>query len=372
MEKVLFRAWKMLPALFLFLLIVLILILFARVKSENERIKAEKLQALHKERPPINVVVLDVKPMSIQDRLRLPARVVPWLELRVLAEVSGKVIEVPLKEGDYVDQNDTIALIDSRDYENDLASIQSELDLARNNLARAKNLFEEGLTTQAGLDADVARHAKLEAALKNASLRLERCNIKAPVSGVVNRLDAKKGLYMNIQDPVAVILDIQKVKVSVGIPESDVDEVSRISHFDVTVDALDGKTVTGVKYFLSKSPDPSAQLYRLDLEVGNDVGELLPGMFARVNIVKKEVRKSISVPLYAVIMRGDEQFVLVERDGKAHTRMVETGILEGWRIQVTKGLSVGDRVIVVGHRSLDEGQDVNVVRTVSDPEDLFN
>ena len=94
-------------------------------------------------------------------------------------------------------------------------------------------------------------------------------------------------------------------------------------------------------------------------------------MFARVNIVKKEVKDSMSVPLYSVITRGNGQFVFIEKGGKAHARMVETGILEGWRIQVTKGLARGDHVIVVGHRSVDEGQEVNVVRTVSDPEGLF-
>jgi HlyD family secretion protein len=94
-------------------------------------------------------------------------------------------------------------------------------------------------------------------------------------------------------------------------------------------------------------------------------------MFARVNIVKREVKNGFSVPLYAVISRGEEQFIFVEKDGTAHVRMVETGILDGWRIQITRGLSEKDRVIVVGHRGLDEGQAVNVVRTVSDPQELF-
>jgi membrane fusion protein (multidrug efflux system) len=77
------------------------------------------------------------------------------------------------------------------------------------------------------------------------------------------------------------------------------------------------------------------------------------------------------VPLYSVITRGDKQFVFTEKDGRASVRLVETGILEGWRMQVSKGLAKGDHVIVVGHRSVDEGQEVNVVRIVSDPEDLF-
>ena len=176
---------------------------------------------------------------------------------------------------------------------------------------------------------------------------------------------------MNVHDPVGVILDISRVKVNVGIPEADVNEIKKLSYFDISSEALGGMTLKGRKHLLSKSPETFAHLYQLEIEVDNSNGNILPGMFARVNIVKREVRDSFSVPLYSVISRSEEQYIYIEKDGIAHVRMVETGILEGWKIEIKKGLSKGDRVIVVGHRNVDEGQEVNVVRAVSDPEDLF-
>lgn len=369
-EKILKRIWGMLPALFVLLLIIIILVISSRIRTEGERIKAEKLASMHKERPPVNVVTFDVTPMRVQDRLNLPALVEAWVELKVSAEVSGKVVSVRLTEGSQVKKGDVIAVIDTRDYENELTSIRSEYELAQKNLARTKNLFEEQLITKAQLDNDAARADNLHASLQNAELRLERCRITAPISGILNHLDAKEGLHLNIQDPVAVILDISRVKVSAGIPESDVDEVRRLEHFDINISALD-KTVRGKRYFLSKSPGSFAHLYKLEIAVENPDGEILPGMFARVNIVKREVKNGFSVPLYSVISRGGEQFIFIEKDGTAQERMVETGILDGWRVQITKGLAEKEHVIVVGHRSVDEGQRVNVVRAVSDPEELF-
>ncbi len=365
------RLWGMLPALFLILLILIITGLFAHISGERERVTAENLASLHKKRPPVNVVVLDVTPMPIRDRLSLPAQVEPWVVLNVLAEVSGKVVELMAEEGDAVKKGDLIARIDSRDYENELSSIRAKYNLAEKNLNRAGDLFEEGLITRARLDDEIANVESLRAALKNAELRLERCSIKSPISGVMNRIDAEEGLYLNVQDPVGQILELDRVKVSVGIPESDVDAVRKLTHFDLTIDALGGRTVRGRKLFLSKSPESFAHLYRLEIEVENREGEILPGMFARVDIIKKELSNSVSVPLYSVISQGDEQFVYVEKDGKAHVRIVETGILEGWRVQIARGIEEGDRVIVVGHRSVDEGQEVNVVRTITEPEDLF-
>jgi len=63
-------------------------------------------------------------------------------------------------------------------------------------------------------------------------------------------------------------------------------------------------------------------------------------------------------------------FVYLVNDNTAHSRSVEFGLQEGWRVEITKGLSPGDKVIVVGHRSVNDGQTVNIVRTVKDPEEI--
>lgn len=365
------RIWGMLPGIFLVLMIIVIIVMSSRIKSETQRIEAEKLAELNKVRPPVNVVVLELVSAPVRDRLDLPAQVEAWVDLNILAEVPGKVIKLSASEGSLVQKGDVIALIDPEDYENQAASLRSEYELAQKNLERATGLYKEELITKAMLDKEQSAVDMLSAALKNAELRLERCSVKAPISGIVNRLDAKDGLFLNVQDPIAVILDISRVKVSVGIPESDVDSIRKLTEFDVTIDALGKRVVKGKKIFLSKSPETFAHLYKLEIEVQNPDRQILPGMFAKVNIVKKEVKEGVSVPLYSVISRGTEQFVLVEKEGIAHVRMVETGILEGWKIEVTKGLEAGDRVIVVGHRSVDEGQEVSVVREVSDPGELF-
>ncbi len=370
-NRVIKRIWKILPALSLILLIIFILIMSSRIKSEGDRIAAEKMATLQKERPPVNVVVLDIRPSSIYDRIDLPAQVKPWVELRILAEVQGQAVKVAVTEGSYVKKGDLIARLDSRDYENQLASVSAGYELAILDLERSRSLYSEQLITKAQLDQATSSVERLEASVKSAELKLEKADIRAPISGLVNHLDVKEGLFMNAHDPVGIILDNSRVKVTVGIPEADVNAIKKLTHFDITIEALGNRTLKGKKHFLSQSPETLAHLYQLEIEVDNSDSAILPGMFARVNITKKEVKDSFTVPLYSVISRNDEQYLYVEKDGTAHVRMVETGILEGWKIEVRKGLSKGDRVIVVGHRNVDEGQEVNVVRTVTDPEDLF-
>jgi RND family efflux transporter MFP subunit len=355
---------RLLPALFLILLLAVIAILFVRIKSEAELIKARNLAKLKKERPEVNVVTLKLIPAPIRDRLSLPGITQPWIELQLVAEVSGKVIEKVVNEGMAVTEGDIIAKIDSRDYKNAYQSAKASHELAVADLKRLQKLYKEKVTPQSQLDNAMAQVQNTKAAMENAALALERCDIKAPFSGAVNRLFIEIGQYLTVADPVAEILQIDRIKVRIGIPESDVDAVRKINDFMVKIDALGGKTFHAKKHFLSRTADPMARLYSLDTVINNVHGEILPDMFARVEIVKKEVRDGIAIPLYSVITRNDEKLVYVVNSNRAHQRKVELGLLEGC-------LAPGDQVIVVGHRSVNDGDKVNVVRSTENPEDIL-
>jgi membrane fusion protein (multidrug efflux system) len=187
----------------------------------------------------------------------------------------------------------------------------------------------------------------------------------------LNEIEAKIGDRMSIDKPVAQILQIGEVKVTVGIPESDVSAVTDLKEADIIIEALDKLRLKGRKLFLSRQPSDMARLYNLELVVDNPDGRILPGMFARVEIVKKRFEGTLAVPLYAVISQDNENYVYLEKNNKAEKRSVELGILEGWMIQVKSGLEVGDNVIIVGHRQVDEGQTVQVIKNVTDPAEIL-
>ena len=360
---------------FLSLLFILVLILFviglgAMVKNEKSRILEEKRNTVIQERPPVNVVVQEMVPALLRDRLNLPGMVEPWESLRILAEVRGTVAEVMVDEGDHVNQGDLIARIDSRDYENTRNSIKASYNLALTNLKRLSGLHNQEIIAQSEYDAIKSEVEALEADLAIAELQLKRCDIRSSIAGIVNELPAKKGLYLAVGDPVVTVLDIARVKVSVGIPEADVDAVRRIDRFEVIIEALGNKKVTGARYFLAVAPSSQAQVYRLELEVANETGDILPGMFARVEIIKQEFPEALAIPLYAVIARDNKHFVFLEEENVAKLQEVRLGILDGWKIQITEGVAPGQRVIVVGQRSVDAGQKLNVVKQVKSPAEI--
>jgi membrane fusion protein (multidrug efflux system) len=124
------------------------------------------------------------------------------------------------------------------------------------------------------------------------------------------------------------------------------------------------------KHFLSPAPENTARLYNLELKVDNPEGEILTGMFVRADIIKNQVENSIVIPFYSVISRNDEQYVYLEKDGIALKRAVSVGIMENWLVEVVEGLSPGDHLIVEGHRDVEDGQKINIIRTLEDIEDI--
>ena len=363
--------WGIIPWLMVGLILVLILILGGRIVEEQGRLAEAKKAAMKKEVPAVRVITLTLKTERLEDKISLPAEVEPFEDLWVKAEVKGQVVSIPAKEGRLVKKGQLLVRLDDRDYRSRLARIEANYRLARQDYERMDALVKKNIAAESKLDEIEAKLEDLTAQRNEAQRSLERTSITAPISGRINEIKAKKGDLLDVNQQVAQILQFEKVKVMVGVPESDVAAVFDLNEAEVIIDALENRKVKGRKIFLSSQPRTLARLYDLELMVPNPDGRILPGMFGQVELVKRVFDQALAVPLYAVITRGDESFVYVEKDGKAERRLVKLGVLVGWQVHVEAGLNAGERVIVVGQRFLDDGQAVKVIKNVSDPSEIL-
>ncbi len=363
--------WGLIPWLFVGLLGLLVFGLVERIGQERLKLAEEKKAAIKQEVPAPKIIALEVKPQRLLDRINLPAVVEPHENLWVKAEVSGRVTKVRVSEGQMVKRGQVLVQLDDRDYVSRLSRIKANHEAAKSDYDRISALAQRKVMARADLDAIEAKLKDLTAQMTEAELALNRTKIITPISGQLNQLKAKEGNLLSIGQEVAQVLQFGNVKVTVGVPESDVAAVFDLTEADVIIDALGGRKVKGRKIFLARQPRTLARLYDLELAVDNPDGHILPGMFARVELVKHVFENALSVPLYAVITQSDDSFVFVVRDGAAHKRSVKMGVLDGWRVQILEGLEPHDKVVVVGHRLLEDGQAVEVLKTVADPKEIF-
>jgi membrane fusion protein (multidrug efflux system) len=345
-----------------------LLVFMGLIGAEKARLAEEKAAAQAQGRKPVNTVLLELQPSVIRDAINLPGMIEPWTRLELLARINGSISEVLVREGSKVAPGQVLARIEEDEYRIALDAARAAHARAKADHERKKIMLRQKTLPVAEAELSEAQLLAAKAALEDAELRLARCTITAPMGGVIRRLDAKVGLYLSVGDPVAEILEIDRVKAVVGIPESDVAAVRAIDEVEVTVQALADRRLLGRKHFLAPSPETLARIYRLELELANDSGDLLPGMFLRARVVKKVVADALVIPIYSVITRNNEQYVFVVRDGVVHKQPVELGIMEQWMIQATEGLKPGDLLVIEGHREVEEGQPVNVLQVVTDPQ----
>ncbi len=338
---------------------------------ESGRLAEAKNAAMKKETPGIRVITLTMTSRRLEDRISLPGEVKPFEDLWIKAEVKGQVVKVPVDEGQHVKKGQMLVQLDDRDYRSHIARIEANYELAQLEHDRISSLAKKNFAAQSRLDEAVAQLKTLNSQLREAKLGFSRTRIIAPIEGVINEQSAKIGDFLDMNSKVAQILQIDKVKVTVGVPESDVDAVHDLKKADVIIEALEKRKVEGERIFLGSQPRSLARLYDLELVVPNPDKRILPGMFAQVELVKKVYDQALTVPLYAVITQGEDRFVYIEKDGKAEKRRVKLGVLINWQAQIKSGLRPGERVVVVGHRFLDDGQSVEVIRNVSRPDEIF-
>jgi membrane fusion protein, multidrug efflux system len=364
------RLWAMLPLLSFILLAGVILVLHSWIRSEGKIIQERKLTTPAGEKTPTNVVALELVPGPIRQQISLPGVVRPWVELTVVAEVRGKIVAKKVVEGQKVHRGEVLVRIDPRDYQNAYNSARAAWRVASATHERIAALFQDQLVTRSQLDDAQAGLETTRATMDTVALNLARCTIKSPIDGIVDNVHIEKGQFVNDVDPVANIVQIDRVKVEVSIPESDVDAVRRVDNFAVRIEALGGSVFKGRQHYLAKSSQTLARSYRLEVAIDNPAGDILPGMFTRVEIVKNQVDNGLAVPLFSLVNTKGGQAVYLADNGVARLTPVQTGIQEGWQVQVTEGLHAGAKVIVVGHKDVKDGGPVQVLRTVRDPKEL--
>ena len=370
-SKILRFIWGIIPWLMVGLIVVFIVNLGGRIKEKQTRLEEAKKAAIKKQVPAVRVITLTLKPRQLEDKINLPAQVEPYRDVWVKAEVPGQVVKVFVEEGQTLKKGQVLVKLDDRDYRSRLARIEANYELAKLNHDRTSALVKKKIAAATKLDEIEALLKDLAAQRKEARLALSRTRITSPICCLLNELKAKEGDFVSVADPVAQILQLDQVKVTVGVPESDVAAIFDLDEAEVLIEALGKRRVRGRKVFLSRQPRTLARLYDLELVVPNPDRRILPGMFARVELVKRVFNQALAIPLYGVITQGNERFVYIEKDGRAKKRDVKLGALVGWQVHITSGLNAGDRVIVVGHRLLDDGQQVEVIKNVIDPSEIL-
>jgi RND family efflux transporter MFP subunit len=277
-------------------------------------------------------------------------------------EVSSRVVarieDVRARAGSAVVEGDVLVVLDARDLaaregeaEQALRSGRAELDLARTEYERARNLLEQGVgtrqrvdQTRSARDAATARVRGLQQALEEARTALSFAQIRAPASGRVVDRFAEPGDTAMPGRPLLRIYDPALLRVEVPVRESLAIHLNVGQPLPVEIPALD-KRVDGSIDEIVPFAERGARTLLVKVGLGRATTRLFAGMFARVGIPAGE-RRRLLVPEWAVERVGQLEFVRVAGESDVvERRMVTTGeTAGGGEIEVLSGLAAGERI----------------------------
>ena len=337
------------------LLLILLMALAAGCTRSESNAKPENNQ-----NKAIPVSVVRVEPAPMKDILLLPGETEAWQDVRVAADAAGRVEWIGPKEGHSVKEGELIAKMDVAALKAALDRAEAALHLAEDLYERRRKLFERNIINQEELDKSQTERTLARANFRQTQIEYERGFLKSPLTGLVNHLFVDEGEFVDKGKPFADLVNVDKIKINVSVPELDVRYLKVGQKTAVRVDAFPDREMEGVVDFVAYKADPATKTFTVRVLVDNPRHDIRPGMIARVAFLRRVIPDALSAPIFALVDKGGERIVFVAKDGIAHARTVSIGVIEGDKIQITQGLKPGDHLIVVGHKDVEEGMRVQV------------
>ncbi|RME21187.1 MAG: efflux RND transporter periplasmic adaptor subunit [Deltaproteobacteria bacterium] len=336
------------------------------------------------------VRVVRVERADIVETIRVPAELVPYVEVKLYSQVPDRIVWFPFRDGDYVRKGQRVAVIRSegmkRGLERMLAEEQAlevQLRNLESELARSRGLLRTGVITQpafdklkASTDSTRARLKALQAARRQMEVQAGNAIIRAPIEGVVAGAILREGDIAVPQVPLCRILQTDRLRAQLRLAESEVSRIGVGQKVKLKLDCCPGETFEAKIDRIFPYVDPATRTNTAEIVLDNPKDSsgnfrLKPGMFGYATIVVGQHRNALVVPEQALVLDNELvsrqkvgqklRLAFVVEQGTARRKVVEAGLRKGQMMQVLGGLEYGQLVIIEGQHGLSDGQPVNVV-----------
>lgn len=281
-------------------------------------------------------------------------------ETSVSFSSMGSLLTVNVSEGQSVGKGQVLATIDPASMKSTLAGARAQLEQALDAQERLRQVHDAGSLPEIKWVEIQSQVRQAQSQVQLLEKQVADCRVVAPVSGIIGKGICHVGETALPGEPLMRILNIDRVRVSVSVPEKEYASVSRATSASLTVEALGGERFESQSLTRGVEGDALTHTYTMWANVANPGHKLLPGMVANVRFGQQQAVPAITLPVRCVQRGAEGNFVWVVKDGKAAICPVEVGRTCGNRVVIDGGLTEGTVVVTEGYQRLSEGEKVNV------------
>lgn len=318
--------------------------------------------------PPAQAVTTaEVRSVRWRSELTAVGSLVAVQGVTISTEVPGTVETIAFESGETVEKGDLLVRLDTSIERAELASAVASAELASAELRRRRNLPPAGAVSQADLDAAAARSTQAAAAVANVRALIAKKTIRAPFSGRVGIRQIDLGEVLQPGAPIVSLQSSDPIYVQFSLPQQALSQVDVGNPVTVSTDAFPELSWEGTVEVIDVEVDANTRNFAVRGVIANPGGELRPGMFVDVKVLRPEARELLVIPASAVLFApyGDSVYVTKQQkteSGDEQTIVeqvfVRLGERRGDLVAVTSGLQAGDVVVSTGAFKLQSGAHV--------------
>jgi len=293
------------------------------------------------------------------------------MQATVSSKITGKVLEVFIEEGMFVEKDQILAQLDD-------STVKAELNFAETQLREAKRVFDrtlelrkDNLASQASLDAAESQLDGLKARLEISKQIVSDMKIRAPFSGVVINKAAQPGEMISpvsagggfTRTGIGTIVDMNSLEVEVDVNESYINRVQSGQPAITNLNAYPEWDIESEVIAIIPTADRNKATVKVRIRLLDKDQRILPDMGAKVSFLKEEEEKldlidGVIVPSSAIVKEGNSAYLFIIKNGRVFKTKVEIESTSANYARITKGIKDGERVALDPSDDLEDGQEV--------------
>lgn len=296
---------------------------------------------------PLTVDAFVVHASSISDNVEVPGSLLPFEETQIRAEVGGRIVGLNIQEGSPVAKGSLLVKLFDDDLQAQRKKLKVQLQIKVKTEERNAELLKINGISQQDYDLAALDVENLKADIEATEIAISKTEIRAPYSGRLGLRNVSLGAYISPTEIITTIRQVEQLKLDFAIPEKYAKEITKGYKVRFRVD---GGTQDHQATVLAteNSVDQNTRTLKIKAVVNKTHAELVPGVFAKVNLQLGKDDKALLVPSQALIPSARNKQVVLLHGDSVTFRVVETGIRDSAYVQVVKGLQAGDTIIISG------------------------
>jgi RND family efflux transporter MFP subunit len=280
----------------------------------------------------------------------------------IRSKINEAVEKINVAVGRDVGAESVVVTLDKNGPSSSYIQAQSVYQNAEKNINKLKYLFDQGAIAETQYDAAETEYEVAKANFESARRLVE---LTTPIAGTVTSIDVSPGDFVTIGQQVATVATVDKLRMKLGVTGDEIGYFDVGDRVRIAAENESDTEASGRVIKVARSADPETRSFLVELEIDNSARLLMPGMFARAQIVVETFDDIIAVPRDVILDRNDKYFVFIANGDRSRMTEVQLGAEFIGSAQVLNGLKVGDTIITVGQEYLEDSTLIKLVRFVN-------